>query len=48
VVAIEDGWTLEWARPEVMAKYLAKGVKATVTRRSADIALRDAVEVQAK
>jgi hypothetical protein len=48
VVAIEDGWTLEWARPEVMAKYLAKGVKVTVPRRSADIALKDAVEVQAK
>jgi hypothetical protein len=48
VVAIEDGWTLEWARPEVMAKYLAKGVKVTVPRRSADIALKDAVEMQAK
>jgi hypothetical protein len=48
VVAIEDGWTLEWARPEVMAKYLAKGVKVTVPHRSADIALKDAVEVQAK
>ena len=48
VVAIEDGWTLEWARPEVMAKYLAKGTKITVTRRSADVTLKDAVEVQTK
>jgi hypothetical protein len=31
-----------------MAKYLAKGVKVTVPHRSADIALKDAVEVQAK
>jgi hypothetical protein len=48
VVAIEDGWTLEWARPEVMAKYLAKGVKVTVSRRSGDIKLKDPVKVQAK
>jgi hypothetical protein len=31
-----------------MAKYLAKGTKITVTRRSADVTLKDAVEVQTK
>jgi hypothetical protein len=35
VVAIEDGWKLEWARPEVIDRYLAGGVAVTVTNQSA-------------
>lgn len=31
VVAIEDGWELDWSRPEVIARYLPKGVAVTVT-----------------
>ena len=31
VVAIEDGWTLDWARADVMARYLARGIAVTVT-----------------
>jgi hypothetical protein len=34
-VAIEDGWKLEWARPEVIDRYLAGGVAVTVTNQSA-------------
>jgi hypothetical protein len=30
LVAIEDGWTLDWAQPEVMARYLPGGVPVTV------------------
>jgi Carboxypeptidase regulatory-like domain len=30
-IAIQDGWTLEWGRPEVLAQYLAKGVPVTVS-----------------
>ena len=30
VVAIEDGWTLDWAQPEVIARYLPGGVAVTV------------------
>ena len=30
VVAIEDGWNLDWARPEVIGRYLPKGVAVTV------------------
>jgi hypothetical protein len=30
-VAILDGWTLEWGKPEVLAKYLPKGVPVTVS-----------------
>lgn len=48
VVAIEDGWTLDWAEPEVIAHYLAKGRKVTVSPRSKNIALEGAIEVQPK
>jgi hypothetical protein len=30
VVAIEDGWNLDWAQPEVIARYLPGGVAVTV------------------
>jgi len=45
LVAIDDGWTLEWARAEVLAPYLARGVPVQVTgERTLD--LPTAVEVQ--
>lgn len=47
-VAIEDGWTLDWARPEVIAHYLAGGQKVTVPPRTKDFAIKDQVAVQAK
>jgi hypothetical protein len=31
VVAIEDGWTLDWTRPEVIARYLPGGMAVTVS-----------------
>jgi len=31
LVAIEDGWSLDWAEPEVIARYLPRGVAVTVT-----------------
>jgi hypothetical protein len=30
VVAIEDGWELDWARPEVIGRYLSQGIGVTV------------------
>ena len=48
VVAIREGWTLEWARPEVMAKYVARGEKVTVSPDAKKIDLKDPVEAQAK
>jgi Carboxypeptidase regulatory-like domain len=30
-IAIQDGWTLEWGKPEVLARYLLKGVPLTVS-----------------
>jgi len=34
VVAIEDGWSLDWNRPEVLARFLPKGVEVTVSESS--------------
>jgi hypothetical protein len=34
VVAIEDGWDLDWARAEVIERYLPAGVAVTVTEAS--------------
>jgi 5-hydroxyisourate hydrolase-like protein (transthyretin family) len=34
VVAIEDGWPLEWARPDVIAHYVPQGEAISVTRTS--------------
>jgi hypothetical protein len=49
VVAIEDGWELDWARPEVIARYLPHGVGVTVTERSGKLVrLAEAVPVQAR
>jgi hypothetical protein len=48
LVAIEDGWTLDWAKPEVIAHYLPKGQKVTIQAHRKDTALPEAVEVQAK
>jgi len=49
VVAIEDGWTLNWAAPNVIAHYLAHGQSVTITGTNRKTtALKEAVEVQPK
>jgi hypothetical protein len=34
LVAIEDGWELDWAQPQVIGRYLPGGIAVTVTERS--------------
>ncbi|HTB96493.1 MAG TPA: carboxypeptidase regulatory-like domain-containing protein [Terracidiphilus sp.] len=47
VVAIEDGWELDWARPEVIARYLKGGTSVTVSSQSGKtVVLPTPVEVQ--
>ena len=47
LVAISDGWSLEWGEPEALAPYLLKAVPITVpTNSSAPIKLEEAVPVQ--
>lgn len=46
VVAIEDGWEMNWARGEVIGKYVAKGIPVRVTAGAPKMELNRAVEVQ--
>ncbi len=49
VIAIENGWDLEWAEPAVVAQYLKRGQTVEVGNGSTkDTHLADAVEVQAR
>lgn len=48
LVAIQEGWTLDWSHPESIAKYLAGGLKVAVPAHAGDIPLKEAVEVQPK
>lgn len=45
LVAIDGGWSLDWVRPEVMAPYLARGLKVQVTSQRI-MNLTDPVDVQ--
>lgn len=47
IVAIEDGWDLDWSKPGVIAAYLKRGQKIKVTDGQI-INLDQAVEVQSK
>jgi hypothetical protein len=49
VVAIEDGWELDWARPEVIGRYLPHGLGVTVSSQSGkSVSLVEPVVVQAR
>ena len=49
VVAIQDGWVLDWAQPEVLGRYLPRGVAITITENSGKLVrLSDPVPVQAR
>lgn len=49
LVAIEDGWTLNWANPNVIAHYLQHGQSVTVSEQNSPITkLTGAIEVQPK
>lgn len=46
LVAMENGWSLEWSRPEVLAPYLARGVKVRITGTQQRLELPSALDVQ--
>jgi hypothetical protein len=48
VVAIDDGWELDWAHPAVIAHYLPLGLKVTVPPNTKTFALPAAVQSQTK
>jgi hypothetical protein len=49
VVAIEDGWELDWERPEVIARYLSGGIPVNVTESSGKLLrLSESLPVQSR
>jgi hypothetical protein len=46
LVAIQQGWTLAWARSGVIEPYLERGVPVTITPSSARIVLKSPLEAQ--
>jgi hypothetical protein len=49
VVAIEDGWDLDWARPEVIARYLSQGIAVSIDGNSGErVRLSQPVPVQSR
>jgi hypothetical protein len=49
VVAIQDGWNLDWAQPEVIDRYLPLGIAVTITETSGKLLrLSEPVPVQTR
>jgi hypothetical protein len=49
VLAIDDGWDLEWSKPAILHRYLARGQKLTIPdTATAPIQLPAPIEVQTK
>lgn len=48
VVAVEKGWTLNWAQPGAMSRYLGMGEKVNVPEGAKQIAIKEPVNVQAQ
>lgn len=48
VLAIDDGWEMEWSQPEVISAYLKRGRKIEVTMANRSMDIPEAIEVQSK
>src|SRR5260370_37706718 len=49
VIAIEDGWSVDWSRPALLARYTPRGQKVTIGPQiQKSVSLPEAVEVQPK
>jgi len=49
LVAIEDGWDLDWSRPEIIAPYRKRGQPVAISSKaSAPVEGKEAIEVQPK
>jgi len=48
VIAIKDGWSLDWSKPAVLARYAAHGQKVVVGGSQSAIQLPKPVEIQPK
>ena len=49
LVAIEDGWDLDWSRPEIIAAYRKRGQRVEISgKASGPVEVKEAIEVQPK
>jgi hypothetical protein len=49
LVAIEDGWDLDWSRPEIIAEYRKRGQPVEISSKaSGPVEVKEAIEVQPK
>jgi hypothetical protein len=48
LVAVKEGWTLDWSDPRAMTRYLAKGEKVNVPADAKLVEVKEPVEVQSK
>lgn len=46
LIAVDDGWSLEWARPEVIARYLPRGVRINIALSQKVVTLTESIEAQ--
>lgn len=46
LVALENGWSLEWSRPDVIAPYLTRGMKVRITGEQRNLSLPSSLEAQ--
>ncbi|HEX4066074.1 MAG TPA: carboxypeptidase-like regulatory domain-containing protein [Acidobacteriaceae bacterium] len=46
LVAIQDGWTLDWAHPEVIAPYLARGLRLQIADQQKTLTVSEPIAVQ--
>jgi hypothetical protein len=49
LVAIEDGWDLDWSRPEIVGAYRKRGQPVEISSKaSGPVEVKEAIEVQPK
>jgi hypothetical protein len=49
LVAIQDGWDLDWSRPEIIAEYRKRGQPVEIrSKASGPVEVKEAIEVQPK
>jgi len=46
LVAIQDGWTLDWAHPDVIAPYLARGLRLQIADQQKPLTVPEPIAVQ--
>lgn len=48
VIAIDDGWKLDWGRKDILSRYLPRGIPVTITQEQGSVALPVEVPLQTR